>query len=135
MRARLNSDVYPYNPDVLFVLGGTNDLGFGISGSAIIANLRAILVDAKAHKITVILLVVPPQSSSGSARAIESLNTAIVNLARAQRVTYVDIHAPLTNANGVFYPKYAMSDGLHLSNLGAQAVANTVRARVRLLGY
>jgi lysophospholipase L1-like esterase len=134
MRSRLTADVYAYNPDVLFVLGGTNDLGLGISGSAIIANLRAIIVGAKAHKITVILLVVPPDSYSSMAPKIESLNTAIVNLARAQRVTYVNIWAPLANANGVYNSKYT-SDGLHFSNLGAQVVANTIRARVRLLGY
>jgi lysophospholipase L1-like esterase len=135
MRARLNRDVYPYKPDVLFVLGGTNDLGLGISGSATIANLRAIIVDAKAHKITVILLVVPPDGYSSMAPKINSLNTAIVNLARSQRITYVDIHAPLANANGVYYSKYTVGDGLHLSDLGAQVVANTVRARVRLLGF
>ena len=135
IRARLNRDVYPYNPDVLFVLGGTNDLGLGISGSAIIANLRAIIVGAKAHKITVILLVLPPEGYSSMAPKIESLNSAIVNLARAQRVTYVDIHSPLTNSNGVYYPKYTVGDGLHLSQLGAQVVANTIRARVRLLGF
>jgi lysophospholipase L1-like esterase len=133
MRARLSSDVYAYNPDVLFVLGGTNDLGLGISGSAVIANLRSIIVDAKAHKITVIVLTIPPDSYTSMAPKINSLNAAIMNLARSQRVTYVDIHAPLANANGVYYPKYT-SDGLHFSNLGAQTVANTVRARIRLLG-
>jgi lysophospholipase L1-like esterase len=134
MRARLAADVYAYNPDVLFVLGGTNDLGLGISRSATIANLRAIIVGAKAHKITVILIVVPPDSYSSMAPKIDSLNTAIVNLARGQRVTYVNIHGPLTNANGVYYAKYT-SDGLHFTDLGAQVVANTIRARVRLLGF
>jgi lysophospholipase L1-like esterase len=134
MRVRMTADVYAYNPDVLFVLGGTNDLGLGISGSATIANLRAIIVGAKAHKITVILLLVPPDSYSSMAPKIDSLNTAIVNLARAQRVTYVNIHAPLTNANGVYYAKYT-SDGLHFTDLGAQVVANTIRARVKLLGF
>lgn len=134
MRARLNADVYTHHPDVLFVLGGTNDLGFGVAGSATIANLRAIIVGAKAHKITVILLVVPPDSYSSMAPKIASLNAAIVHLANSQRVTYVDIHTPLTNANGVFYAKYT-SDGLHFSDLGAQVVANTVRTRVKRLGF
>jgi lysophospholipase L1-like esterase len=134
MRARMDSDVYAYNPDVLFVLGGTNDLGMGVSASATIANLRAIVVGAKAHKITVILLTIPPESYSGSADKIDSLNAAIVYLARAQRITNVDIHNPLSNANGVYYPKYTIGDGLHLSDLGAQVVANTIHARVKLLG-
>jgi lysophospholipase L1-like esterase len=133
MRARLSSDVYAYDPDVLFVLGGTNDLGLGVSESATIANLRAILVGAKSHKIAVILLLVPPDSYTSMAPEIDSLNAAIVTLARSQHVTYVDIHTPLTNSNGVYYSKYT-SDGLHFSDLGAQTVANTVRARIKLLG-
>jgi lysophospholipase L1-like esterase len=133
MRARLASDVYAFHPDVLFVLGGTNDLGLGISNSATIANLRAIIVGAKAHNIAVLLMLVPPDNYTSMAPNIAALNTAIVNLARSQRVTYVDIHAPLTNSRGVYYPKYT-SDGLHFSALGAQTVANTVRARIRLLG-
>jgi lysophospholipase L1-like esterase len=133
MRARLTSDVYDYKPNVLFVLGGTNDLGLGISGSATIANLRAIIVGAKAHKITVIMLLVPPDSYTSMAARINSLNAAIINLANSQKVVYVDIHAPLTNGNGVYYPKYT-SDGLHFSDLGAQTVANTIRARIKRLG-
>jgi acyl-CoA thioesterase I len=134
MRARLSSDVYAYNPDVVFVLGGTNDLGLGISGSATLANLRAIIVGAKAHKITVILLLVPPDSYTSMASKIVSLNNAIMNLARSQHVTYVDIHRPLVNGSGTYWPKYT-SDGLHFSDLGAQVVANTIRARLRMLGY
>ena len=134
MNARLNADVYAYHPDVLFVLGGTNDLGFGISASATIANLRAIIVGAKAHKIMVLLLLVPPDSFSSMAPKIASLNAAIIHLANSQAVNYVDIHAPLANANGVFYAKYT-SDGLHFTDLGAQVVANTIRARVKRLGF
>jgi lysophospholipase L1-like esterase len=133
MRARLTHDVFAYHPDVLFVLGGTNDLGLGISGSATIANLRAIVVAAKARKIQVILLLVPPDQWSSMAPKIDSLNRAIVTLANSQRVTYVDIHAPLTNSSGTYWAKYT-SDGLHFSNLAAQVVANTIRARVRRLG-
>jgi lysophospholipase L1-like esterase len=61
---------------------------------------------------------------------INSLNAAIINLANSQRVVYVDIHAPLTNGSGTYFPKYT-SDGLHFTDLGAQTVANTIRARIR----
>jgi lysophospholipase L1-like esterase len=79
------------------------------------------------------MLLVPPDSYTSMAARIDSLNAAIVNLANSQKVVYVDIHAPLTNGNGVYYPKYT-SDGLHFSDLGAQTVANTIRARIRRLG-
>jgi lysophospholipase L1-like esterase len=79
------------------------------------------------------MLLVPPDSYTSMAARVDSLDTAIINLANSQRVTYVDIHAPLTNANGVYYPKYT-SDGLHFTNLGAQTVADTIRTRLRRLG-
>jgi len=88
MRARLTKDVYDYKPNVLFVLGGTNDLGFGISGSVTIANLRAIIVGAKAHGITVIMLRRPGPTRTPRWRPrVDSLDTAIINLANSQRVT------------------------------------------------
>jgi lysophospholipase L1-like esterase len=133
MRARLAKDVYPYKPAVLFVLGGTNDLGYGVSESAIIANLRAIIVDAKAHKLTVILINVPPDSYPNMVPKIKSLNAAILHLGNSQRVNVIDIYSVLANKDGVFQSKYT-SDGLHFSDLGCQTVANTIRARIRRLG-
>jgi lysophospholipase L1-like esterase len=130
MRSRFAADVLPYSPSVLFILGGTNDLGLGISQSAIISNLRAIVVAAKAKKIQPILLLVPPDSWTSMAPKINSLNAAIVNLANSQRVVYVDIHAPLATSAGVYYAKYTI-DGLHFTDLGAQVVANTIRARLK----
>jgi lysophospholipase L1-like esterase len=133
MRSRLNRDVFDYKPGVLFLLGGTNDLGLGYSYSTIISNLRAIIVAAKAHKIQVIVLLVPPDSYSSMAPKIDALNNQIMSLSRSLRVTYVDIHNPLSYSNGTIQSRYT-SDGLHFSSLGAQAVANVIKNRVRLLG-
>ena len=133
MRSRFTSDVLHYHPGVVFVLGGTNDLGLGISGSTTIANLRAIVLAAKANRITPVLLLVPPDSYTNMAARIDSLNNAIINLANSQRVAYADIHTPLSNSTGTYQSRYTV-DGLHFSNLGAQLVANTVRARVRRMG-
>jgi lysophospholipase L1-like esterase len=133
MRARLSKDVYPYKPQVLLVLGGTNDLGYGISESAIIANLRAIVVDAKAHKVMPILINVPPDAYPSMAPKIRSLNAAILKLANSQKIHVVDLYSALANSNGTFDPKYT-SDGLHFSDLGCQAAANQIRAQLRKLG-
>jgi lysophospholipase L1-like esterase len=133
MRARLAKDIYPYKPEVLLVLGGTNDLGYGISESAIIANLRAIIVDAKAHKITPILINVPPDSYPSMAPRIKSLNAAILVLANAQKIHVVDLYSALVDSSGTYRPEYT-SDGLHFSELGCQAAANQIRAQLRKLG-
>ena len=44
MLSRLDRDVFPYSPNVLFVLGGTNDLGTGVSEATAIANLKALML-------------------------------------------------------------------------------------------
>ena len=40
MLARLNKDVFAYNPSVLFILGGTNDLGRNVSSATAISRIR-----------------------------------------------------------------------------------------------
>jgi lysophospholipase L1-like esterase len=119
---------------VLFVLGGTNDLGLGISGNTIIANLKAIIVGAKAHKITVVMLLVPPDGYTNMVARIDSLNAAIMRLAISQKISVANIHDVLSNSKGLLQPRYTV-DGLHFSNLGAQVAANAVWARVKRLGF
>ena len=133
MLARLDSDVLAYKPDVLFVLGGTNDVGHYISAATTIRNLKAIIVAAKAKGIRVILLTIPPDSYPYMAAPIDSLNSAIVHLGNAYGLLVVDIHAALSTSAGVYVPKYT-SDGLHFSALGAQKVADTVYVRARRVG-
>jgi lysophospholipase L1-like esterase len=134
MLRRMTTDVYAYHPQVLFVLGGTNDLGLGISGNTIIANLKAIIVGAKAHKITVVMLLVPPDGYTNMVARIDSLNAAIMRLAISQKISVANIHDVLSNSKGLLQPRYTV-DGLHFSNLGAQVAANAVWARVKRLGF
>ncbi len=134
MRARLNSDVFAYKPEVLFILGGTNDLGHSISQATTIANLRAIIVAANARGIRITLLTIPPDSSRYMAAEIDSLNAAIVRLANSYKLMVIDINTPLSTSTGVYVPKYT-SDGLHFSELGAQVVANAVYNRIHRYGF
>jgi lysophospholipase L1-like esterase len=131
---RLNKDVFAYDPNVLFILGGTNDLGHGYGESATISNLKAIILAARAKSIHIFMMTIPPDSYAGMAGKIDSLNAAIVHLANDYRIVVIDIHAALSTASGVYVPKYTV-DGLHFSAAGAQVVANTVYARIHRLGY
>lgn len=134
MLSRLNSYVYPYSPNVLFVLGGTNDIGTGVDEATTISNLKAIVVSAKARGIKVFLITVPPNSSSTSGTRINSLNVAIQHLANTYQIVLIDIHAPLSGSDGLIQSRYTV-DGLHFNNLGAQLVANTIYNRIHRLGY
>ncbi len=135
MLARLNRDVFSYNPDIVIVMGGTNDLARGYSTATTIANLRGIIVACQKRKIRVFLLTIPPDGFSGMARRIGILNAAIIHLANSYRVTYVDVHAALATKSGVFISGYGLADNVHLTARGAQALSNSVYYRIRRLGY
>jgi len=122
MRNRLSSDVLAYKPDVVFVMGGTNDIGHYISAAT------------KAKGITVVLMTIPPDSYPAWAGQINSLNSQIVHLANSYVLAVVDVHAALSTSDGVYVDKYTV-DGVHFSALGAQVVANTVQARVKRYGW
>ena len=134
MLARANSDVFAYKPDVLFILGGTNDLGHGISQSITISHIRSLIIGSRSRGVRVFLILVPPSSSSGSAGPIGSLNAAITHLGNIYTLVVIDIYTPLSGSNGLYQSRYT-SDGLHFSALGAQVVANTIYARIHRLGY
>jgi lysophospholipase L1-like esterase len=131
---RLNSDVFAYKPNVLFILGGTNDLGHGYGVSATISNLKAIILAARAKSIRIFVLTIPPDSYQSMADKIDTLNAAIVHLANIYQIVVIDIHAALSTTSGVFVPAYTV-DGLHFSAAGAQRVADTIYARIHRLGY
>jgi lysophospholipase L1-like esterase len=97
-------------------------------------NLKAIIVAAKAKKIRVYLITVPPESTSGSVKGINSFNASLLNLANSFRVVLINIHDVLSTSTGVYQKKYT-TDGIHFTSLGCQVVANTIYARVKRLGY
>ena len=134
MLARIDRDVFAYSPSVLFILGGTNDVGHSISISTTIANLKSMIVKAKAKGIKVFLLLVPPTSYLREAASIDALNAQIVHLANVYKVIAIDIHTPLSTSKGVFQPRYTI-DGVHFTALGAQLVANTAYYRIKSQGY
>jgi lysophospholipase L1-like esterase len=134
MLARLKSDVFAYKPEVLFIMGGTNDLDDRISQATTIANLKAIIVAANAKGIRIDLMTVPPEGYSDMAAKIDSLNKAIVHLGNIYKLVVIDIHTPLSTSTGVYVPKYT-SDGVHFSALGAQRVANTIYSRIHRYGF
>lgn len=134
MRARFDRDVLAYKPNVVFILGGTNDVGHKISQATTIANLKAMVLAAKAKGIRVFLMTIPPDSYTSIAPEIDSLNAAITSLGNATAVVVIDIHAQLSTDAGVFWPQYT-SDGLHFSVLGANMVATLVHSRVSRFGY
>jgi lysophospholipase L1-like esterase len=128
MLARLRRDVLDYDPDVLFLLGGTNDVGQDVPNSTAVANIRQIVETARGHGITVVLLTIPPANGDYAyrAQARQELNAALADLADQEGILLVDTYAALSTWDGHLAAEYAACDGLHLSQHGEQALADAV---------
>lgn len=115
-----------YHPDVLFILGGTNDLlNGGISEQQTIANLKSIISTAQSSTYgvkKVIILTIPNQCNGYKT----SLNTAIKGLSTLAPV--IDISS--TSSIGLTCADF-QSDNLHLTDAGAKKVAAYIDAQVK----
>jgi lysophospholipase L1-like esterase len=133
MLARLQRDVLDYDPDILFVLGGTNDVGQNVSEGTVIDNIRTIVQRAQDEDITVVLMTMPP--TNGQYQCLRELkrqlNVDLADLARSEGVLLVDVDAALSTPRGDLAPDYAAFDGLHLTRDGERAVADAVYRALR----
>jgi len=123
MLARLQHDVLAYRPNVVTVLGGTNDRFTGVPKSAFIANLRTIIDQLKAHGVTVILMTIPPNKAG----SVTSWNDAIRDIARTEGVALVDIYAVLANSTGG-WAKGMTGDGIHPDAAGYARMTTAILA-------
>ncbi len=130
---RLRDVLRDYNPQVLLLMEGTNDLFFsagevpGDGVADIIAALDRMITEAQVRFTQVFLATVPPQRIASApnrgrvAVVIPVLNEEIRALALRRNVFLVDIYAALnTNMN-----LYIGQDHLHPTEAGFQKIAET----------
>jgi lysophospholipase L1-like esterase len=115
-------------PDVLFILGGTNDVAHHVRDSVVIENIRQMVIEAKRRGATVVLLTIPPNNQANAAdrRHYRTINEGIRALGDEQRVQVVDLYTALATPSGDLPRAFVAADGLHLSPAGAQAIAEVV---------
>jgi lysophospholipase L1-like esterase len=134
---RIRRELLDYQPAVVLLMEGTNDLFFsqdldpphGIPD--IIAALDRMISDADATGTQVLLATVPPQRLGTNrdkvAQIIPQLNAEIRNLALQRNVLLVDVYAALaTNMN-----LYIGDDHLHPTEQGMQRIADTFFEAIR----
>jgi len=147
MRVRFQKDVLDLGPHVAIILGGTNDLGWGITPAAIMDNLTFFYEHAHAQGISPVAVTVPSlrddsghddeceagQTGKGVKAAVAHaiavrviLNQSIKKLAHEQQFPVVDWFAatcePTTQALASEYS----NDGLHLTTAGYVILAELI---------
>jgi len=131
-RSRLPGLLSTYNPDMLLLLEGVNDL---VRRPAdVIPNLRDMIAIARSRGVArVFLSTLLPMKPGSRALAIDDvgdMNVLIRSLAAEQGVVLVDNEAAFL-ASGDFFPLIE-DDGLHLTPAGYALVAKTFFDAIRL---
>ncbi|HEX7877487.1 MAG TPA: GDSL-type esterase/lipase family protein [Sphingobium sp.] len=121
MLLRMYPDVIRLRPRIVHIMAGTNDISGNtgpISDEAIVDNIRAMIILAKANRMKVVLGSITPSSGftlrpgPNPAARISRVNGLLRQLATEQKVTFVDYHAPMTDKDGGMRAGLA-NDGLH----------------------
>jgi len=142
MLGRMRSDVIGLQPNVVLILGGTNDLARNISLSAIEDNLTMIADLAEYHKIKVIFASVLPVSDYHKdvnpayemtpirpPVLIRALNDWIKSLCTRRNFTYLDYYSEMVDAAGFLKADLA-DDGLHPNSAGYRIMAPLAQAAI-----
>lgn len=133
MVERFEEDVLPFQPQYMFILGGSNSIRGGTSGESVIANLETIREKCEENGITPIFLTLPPinpdriQRVFGQPTAdnwqveIEKVNNFVRNQPYA-----IETYALLANEAGNLPVKYGQ-DGLHPDISGKKIMARSIQ--------
>lgn len=126
MLARFDTDVTPYAPKVVHLLGGTNDQSYSWPTSTTLDNIATIIDKIRAIGATPILGTIPPRNNKITDSAI--LAMALRRFALTEGVPLVDYYAVLVDpATGGFLDEY-YRDGLHPNDAGYVAMATAYAA-------
>ncbi len=138
MLRRFDSDVLPFAPKLLIIMGGVNDIRTGITAQTTIANLAAIRDKCIAHNIVPVFLTMTSVNPPEMKRVI-NLDISPGWQAERDKVNawiktqdyYVDINDGMIDERG-YLPDDMTTDGLHPDYEGKKHIGETAGDYVRL---
>ena len=129
---RINYDLLSYKPkpNYSIIIGGTNDLGWGISNSKIVDNIKKLHELSRDIDIISIGGTIPPikmEQSSGSynMRKIE-LNEILTEFFEKNDIPYADLYNGMMDEVGNLKAECAYIDGLHFSVEGYKQMGTII---------
>lgn len=123
MLSVISTDVLPYNPEVAFFLGGSNDRKQNVADATIRANIAAIADQLQGAGIACVFPSLPPNSDFPS--WIPQHNAWLQQFCAGRAIRFVDICTPLSDGNGDWNPAYKF-DAMHWNAAGAALAATTI---------
>jgi len=130
---RFDSDVLPFKPKYLLVLGGSNSIRGGVTGESVIESLETIKSKCIQNGITPIFLTLPPLNPERIERVFHQPTAenwqeelAKVNEYIRLQIYNVDIYPLLADENGILPVAYA-EDGLHPDISGKKIMGEAIK--------
>ena len=133
---RFNSELRRHRPEVVLLMEGTNDLyGEGEDGAErAAAALEQMVAAARAARVDVVLMTIPPQRNRGA--LVADFNQRIRSLAGHRDAVLADVHRVLLDGpcSGLSAIPCIGSDGLHPTAQGYELMAQELE-RVLVARY
>lgn len=123
--ARWATDVAPYQPQTVTIMGGTNDFLSGCGVGEVTANLKIMVGLVRSIGAVPVMCTIPPNATVGGMNAkIDRLNYWIARYAADNGINIIDFHSLLTDPTTNTYKSTYVSDGTHPNVAGYLAMAN-----------
>jgi lysophospholipase L1-like esterase len=127
MLDRFDRDVVKIGPDFVIILGGSNDLGWGVEPQRVAGNLTEMYREAVKHGITPIACTVP--SILGFDEGIPPrlvLNQLIKKYSAEHGQVCVDLFTATCDSKTGRLREECSNDGLHMSTKGYETMAEAI---------
>jgi len=122
-------DVKP-KPDYSIIIGGTNDLGWGVSNEKIFENIKKLHTISRENGIFSIGGTIPPvrteQSFGTYNKRKIKLNKILVSYFNNNGIPFADLYIGMLDEKGNLKKNYAYIDGLHFSVEGYKQMGTTI---------
>lgn len=135
--------LYDYNPSLVIILIGTNDINANISDENIINNIEKIIDgirNERKNAYIYIQSIYPINKEMGdffnnlpseyNNKHIIKVNKLIKQLCKKKKVTYINVYDSLKDSNGNLKSAYT-KEGLHLNDLGYYKVTNVLKKYIK----
>ena len=147
---RFYQDVVRHQPDMVVILGGTNDLWWDVGINSILANIFAMACQARYRNIVPVVglplplfmeniehqeMMAPIAGWDKCINKLSELVAALAAAAKASDIVCLDLYHPFLDANGDVVGKYFLEDGLHPNKLGNLLMAEKMVELLRSQFY
>ncbi len=147
---RFYQDVVRHRPEMVVILGGTNDLWWDLDINLILANIFAMTCQAQYRNIVPIVglplplymdnirhqdMMAPIAGWDNCINKLSELVAALAAAAKASDIACLDFYHPFLDAKGDILGQYFLEDGLHPNKQGHLLMAKKMVGFLRGLFY